>query len=194
MDVLGEPSFNNDRCITQDQEGTWHARDCRKRKPFICRIPTLPEALSSTSPTLASPFSIDLPKRNSCEDGWTYSDVTGKCYKTFTQAVRTCLELDSKLISIHSALENEWLTAYARPAVDKFFVGLVFNGIDDKWAWMDGSETDFLPWYVARGEPNNAGGCEFCGEVKANYRPSNGLWNDVTCDAVRAVICEKEDA
>ncbi|KAH7704720.1 macrophage mannose receptor 1 [Aphelenchoides avenae] len=84
--------------------------------------------------------------------------------------------------------------SYARPAVDKFFVGLVFNGVDDKWAWMDGSKVDFLPWYVARGEPNNAGGREFCSEVKANYRPSNGLWNDVTCDAVRAVICEKIDA
>ncbi|KAH7704719.1 CLEC-50 protein [Aphelenchoides avenae] len=110
-----EPSMNHERCITQDQEGKWHARDCLKRKPFICRVHTLPEALSSTLPKLASPFSIDLPKRNSCDDGWTYSDVTAKCYKlvkdvTFTQAVRTCLDLDSKLISIHNARENEWFT------------------------------------------------------------------------------------
>ncbi|KAH7705069.1 hypothetical protein AAVH_27732 [Aphelenchoides avenae] len=43
----GEPSISHDRCVAQDSEGTWHARDCQQRKPFICRIPTLPETPTS---------------------------------------------------------------------------------------------------------------------------------------------------
>ncbi|XP_060100630.1 C-type lectin LmsL-like [Heteronotia binoei] len=53
------------------------------------------------------------------------------------------------------------------------------------WRWTDGSFFDYKNW--VKGEPNNAGGDEFCVELTAESGFER--WNDVSCSSEKSFLC-----
>src|SRR5690606_8180022 len=58
---------------------------------------------------------------------------------------------------------------------------------EDIWILNSGTSSVLPPFWNA-GEPGNSGSGEHCAEVMAN-----GLWNDLSCDALRPVVCATID-
>lgn len=60
---IGQPiNSNNPMCIS-NQNGKWYSSNCNDPLPYICKIDvTIAESCAT------------------CDDGWTFSAVTGKCY------------------------------------------------------------------------------------------------------------------
>ncbi|MFO0588570.1 MAG: lectin-like protein [Polyangiaceae bacterium] len=52
-----------------------------------------------------------------------------------------------------------------------------------KWTWLSGAALVDTSWN--KGEPNNDGGREDCGE----WRLADGTWNDAPCDSMRRFVC-----
>ncbi|XP_031160373.1 L-selectin-like [Sander lucioperca] len=61
------------------------------------------------------------------------------------------------------------------------------KGKTHRWMWSDGRGTaQFTPWAV--GEPDNAGGNEWCGEMF-----QNGRWNDAQCGGDSVYVCYERE-
>ena len=128
-----------------------------------------------------------LSKIAKCPSGWEY--FQGSCYqfrdnlKTWSDALAFCRNYGADLLKISSAEENQfvqrngknWWLALRRDARN--------TGV---WKWNDGSIlTDTNFW--ATGEPNNHGNNEHCGQFRGDTR----LWNDLHCESLINVACEK---
>lgn len=69
------------------------------------------------------------------------------------------------------------------------WIGLYRDPEDDsRWLWVNWSRLCNGCGYWFRGEPNNSGRKEDCGEM---WPFKNGLWNDAPCSISRRYICQK---
>ncbi|XP_049640528.1 C-type lectin domain family 4 member K [Suncus etruscus] len=108
--------------------------------------------------------------------------------KTWYSAEQFCLSRDSKLTSVTSDDEQEFLckTAGGEP----HWIGLSKAGAQGLWTWVD--DTPFSKVQSSRywvpGEPNNMGNNEHCVTLKTTSLRS---WNDASCDFPFRFICKR---
>ncbi|XP_072042890.1 macrophage mannose receptor 1-like [Amphiura filiformis] len=132
-----------------------------------------------------------------CTPGW--EGYNNYCYffdhaaaVTYFEANKSCSDMGSQLVSIHSQQEQDILAGHIRDHQQVtslgYFIGL--NDIDDEttWKWTDGTQVDFNAW--TEGEPNNVDD-EDCVGMYGNItqQDSRGLWNDFRCNASMTYIC-----
>ncbi|XP_072042888.1 EGF-like repeat and discoidin I-like domain-containing protein 3 [Amphiura filiformis] len=132
-----------------------------------------------------------------CKPGW--EGYNNYCYSfnhaatvMYFEANKSCSDMGSQLVSIHSQEEQDFLAGHIRyhQQVTSFgyFIGL--NDIDNEttWKWTDGTQVDFNAWN--EDEPNNIGD-EDCAGMYGDITQldSRGLWNSFQCDASMAYIC-----
>ena len=109
------------------------------------------------------------------------------CLKTHEEAEIVCAENGSRLLSIHSAEEQAFLTSFIfnqSKVVDNVWLGAKFGG--KAVEWQDHSEMRFTNWAV--GSPKNKAG--YCVQMHSDPE-SVGKWVDEMCQKDYAVVCEK---
>ena len=67
---------------------------------------------------------------------------------------------------------------------EKLWIGLSDAEQEGRWRWSSAEPVRFTRW--DKGEPNDTDGREDC----ADWRISDGVWNDVPCNAKIHYICE----
>jgi len=101
---------------------------------------------------------------------------------TWNESRDQCDSLGSKLSSITSQEEQDWIVSQAPSDWAQDYGVIYFGGTDaaseGNWTWLDGQPWIFSNWSVDKGEPNNAGTGENCAEVRGDE-----LWNDIPCDS-----------
>ncbi|KAK0067568.1 lymphocyte antigen 75 [Biomphalaria pfeifferi] len=124
-----------------------------------------------------------------CPYGWIQN--MDKCYKVMKKgedwhgARKYCENLGANLPSIHSSLENGFLTSIAiRYGVYEIWIGLHDSSQETVFEWTDGTSYNFQRWLA--GEPNNYRASEDCVELY------HGNWNDDNCNYVRPYVCVKK--
>ena len=98
---------------------------------------------------------------------------------TWQEAESTAVSRGGHLTSIHSEAENNfilgmisfwsWLGLYQPPGSQE---------PDKGWVWSDATAVDYVNWDVINNEPNNYGGSENVAEMKPQFDPHLGQWND----------------
>ncbi|XP_029904981.1 CD209 antigen-like protein C isoform X3 [Myripristis murdjan] len=121
-----------------------------------------------------------------CPDGWTY--FSSSCYfmssesKSWDESRKDCQGRGADLVIINSREENSFLMNFRV----RLWIGLSDLETEREWKWVDGSSLCYSYW--AKGQPNDYGGGEDCGEL----RPAYDGWNDAPCSDGRPWICEKK--
>uniref|UniRef100_A0A668AQ50 C-type lectin domain-containing protein n=1 Tax=Myripristis murdjan TaxID=586833 RepID=A0A668AQ50_9TELE len=122
-------------------------------------------------------------KLTTCSNGWT--KFSSSCYfissesKNWDESRQDCLRRGADLVIINSREEQ------VRHG-DTLWIGLSDRVREGEWRWVDGSGLNYRSW--AKGEPNDAGGREDCGELVKGL----DAWNDLPCSDGRPWICEKK--
>ncbi|KAH7720489.1 C-type lectin 13 [Aphelenchoides avenae] len=132
-------------------------------------------------------------RASSCDPGW--AQFGEKCFKLlprndFDGGHKACERSNATVASVHSQDENAFITKLAHDMFGtrvEFYIGLEYSRRDKLWHWVDGSDVDYDAWQP--GEPNNALGDEYCGEVW-----HEGPWNDLPCRYRRPTMCQKKVA
>lgn len=171
--------------------------------PLACGEPP-PPAVPTGAPTATVAASAEAPLQVAtgtapepeaprflhCDGASARSGDTLFCFddahRTWKEAEEHCRLLGGHLADIRNPGEASVLRAgFGLPIVlpSTLWIGLVEPFREGEWGWMSGKVATYQNWQS--GEPNNAGG-EDCGERLS----SNGRWNDIACDASRAVLCE----
>ncbi|XP_033123570.1 alpha-N-acetylgalactosamine-specific lectin-like [Anneissia japonica] len=112
--------------------------------------------------------------------------------KTWDEAEKDCSSCEnshSHLASIESEDENKFVNTiwqtYNNNLVNSmymYWIGLKRS--DETWSWSDKSPYTYSNW--AQGEPSKDGDC-----VQLKHTDNSFLtWNDYTCDAAFAYVCE----
>ncbi|XP_058137894.1 low affinity immunoglobulin epsilon Fc receptor isoform X4 [Dasypus novemcinctus] len=124
---------------------------------------------------------------STCPENWV--NFQRKCYyfgegaKTWIQAKYTCSDLQGRLVSIHSAEEQDFLTKHS--SWKGSWIGLRDLDIEGEFIWMDGSPVDYSNWRP--GEPNNGGLGEDCVIMLGS-----GQWNDGFCRSEQSGwVCDR---
>ncbi|ELU01345.1 hypothetical protein CAPTEDRAFT_139885 [Capitella teleta] len=118
----------------------------------------------------------------------------GSCYLinhdklTWEEARENCKDVDADLASITGTNDQSYITALVKSMTGSSSYWTGGNDLDQEsgWKWSDGSP--FAYFYWADGEPNDAGGEEWCIEVETG---KDAKWNDHHCTEPRASICKK---
>ncbi|XP_071372769.1 C-type mannose receptor 2-like [Centroberyx affinis] len=113
-----------------------------------------------------------VESRSGCPSGW--SQYGSRCFvffsspRTWPEAERYCLHSGANLASVHSLEEYHYIQGIVRRSTGGFprtWIGGTDTAQDRLWFWSDGSRFDNQLWN--RGEPNNAGGREYCMEMNS---------------------------
>ncbi|CAL1584535.1 unnamed protein product [Knipowitschia caucasica] len=145
-------------------------------------------SLGSASPSGISDVTL---QRGGCPAFWfSFKD---RCYKyvstrlTWGDAEVYCQSQNSNLVSIRDDEEND----FVKTLIQNFdhtqgmtWIGLSDNHKEGAWMWSDGYPVTFNMWF--KGEPNNSGGNEHCGEINAG---PNKEWNDHPCSLTYPSVC-----
>lgn len=140
-----------------------------------------------------------------CPPGYTYAEELNSCYMmvtslmTYRQAEAVCRSFTDKgrLVVMNNLAKSQEIrkTIYTGQAgCDDFWIGAQRKNMNDcrsEFVWKlskNVNETlsynDFTP-----GEPNCAGGNEYCAEVWGRWK-DRFEWNDRPCDYLRCALCE----
>uniref|UniRef100_A0A914PG95 C-type lectin domain-containing protein n=1 Tax=Panagrolaimus davidi TaxID=227884 RepID=A0A914PG95_9BILA len=157
------------------QGAKWISDNCFKQKPFVCTVPALAEAKTTTS-----------PPQTECSDGWTYFNYTNSCYKvivknlTWSDAEMECVKEGSHLISIHSWREIVYATNLAAPySTNEYawtaqtWIGMSTQDNNAHFKWTDGTPFDYTDF--APGEPNSPG-YENCSNIWTGQISDEGIY------------------
>ncbi|XP_076977610.1 low affinity immunoglobulin epsilon Fc receptor isoform X2 [Tamandua tetradactyla] len=124
---------------------------------------------------------------NTCPENWV--NFQTKCYyfgegaKSWIQARYACSDLQGRLVSIHSAEEQAFLTKSANKKGS--WIGLQDLHVEGEFTWMDGSPLDYSNWRP--GEPNGHDQDEDCVMMQGS-----GQWNDAFCRSLLdGWVCEQ---
>ncbi|NWU73644.1 CL17A protein, partial [Pterocles burchelli] len=123
-----------------------------------------------------------------CPAGWLQFSKT--CYffstttKPWLEAKDFCTNVNAHLAVVDSEQENKFLANHIMET-RVFWLGLMDMHKEGEWLWVDGRSLSLSFWN--QGEPNNVGEHgEDCATIYAT-----GRWNDVSCSAPKAWICER---
>ena len=137
-------------------------------------------------------FFFILESTPSCPQDWIY--LQGSCFKFSSQSLRwdaaqtACEDLGSTLAVVDSKEKQNALAAKLKG--QRHWIGLYRDPeYSSRWLWVDRSRLCNDCGYWFRGEPNNSGGNEDCGEM---WPSKSGRWNDVRCSLRRRYICQKK--
>lgn len=105
-------------------------------------------------------------------------------------AKRACADAGGRLASFGSDRKAAALFDALGPPIGAgkaLWFGLTEpSKVQGEWRWLDGTRPSHTNW--DKGEPNNDGGNETCGEWKLGA----GTWNDAPCFEGRGYICERQ--
>ncbi|XP_020794903.1 ladderlectin-like [Boleophthalmus pectinirostris] len=129
--------------------------------------------------------------RGTCPMSWFI--FNGRCYKyvathsTWADAEINCVSQGANLVSIYSLEEDNFVRSLIQNfdrTVGPAWIGLSDHHKDGAWMWSDGCPVVYMNWN--KGEPNNYGGNEACGEIGWD----NGKnWNDMVCSRTFPSVC-----
>lgn len=170
----------NETCVIVQSDSKWSSFDCKTTSPFVCEVPA----------TL-----------NYCENGWAYYDETNSCYKKFstpaginrTFANAACIQKNAQLVSIHSDVENTFITDLTTIGLNTsylastFWIGAMRLDNGNNWFWSDNTTFDYTNW-----APNGVSN-QYCASLSPDYSiNSPGQWNDRNCGSVLySYLCKK---
>ncbi|CAJ0923487.1 unnamed protein product, partial [Mesorhabditis belari] len=121
---------------------------------------------------------------------WSYLAKTDSWYKVigqemaFDEAEAYCASRRSRLVSIHSQEENDfvWKLVKTVPSNWAFWIGLKRNpNKGNAFEWMDGSSVNFTNWYL--GEPDS--------RAHALFNSHTGKWAQLPPTYHAAFICKR---
>ena len=92
----------------------------------------------------------------------------------------------AQLATVPDHLYNSFVYAHMASADTDVWIG-AYADEGREWHWYD-NKTAFMYANWGAGEPNNAGGVEWCLDI---WR-SNGKWNDANCGDVRPYVCSMD--
>uniref|UniRef100_UPI003AAE62F3 ladderlectin-like n=1 Tax=Centroberyx gerrardi TaxID=166262 RepID=UPI003AAE62F3 len=152
---------------------------------LLCALFALSDA------TGAEELGDGVESRSRCSSGWT--QYGSRCFifisssRTWPEAERYCLHFGANLASVHSFEEYHYIQEIVRRNTGGFprtWIGGTDTAQDRLWFWSDGSRFDIQLWN--RGEPNNAGGREYCVEMNSG---GESHWNDHDCRTQLPFVC-----
>ena len=129
-----------------------------------------------------------------CKSGWFR--FNNACYKvstetgTWYEAQRNCNQNRSRLATIHSKEENDFIGSLGKKLIgQRVWIGL--KRYSKGFIWTDESSFDFEHWIS--GEPNNRYQEEDCVEMYPNiWKEWLYKWNDIKCSVKLFYVCKKE--
>ncbi|XP_076807104.1 uncharacterized protein LOC143450437 isoform X3 [Clavelina lepadiformis] len=192
----GSPSSSQENnCVAMKYDpsseiGTWDNLNCREPLDWICMMA---KGVSPPPVTEAPTGVVDTSCGDTTEGTWVKYD--GLCYffsnngeSDFYTGQRFCLNAGGELLSIHSNVEQSFITNQIKPMGQLgFWCGLKERGgVNGQYSWTDDTVLDYVNWNS--GEPNNAWGTEQCVTVSKD----DGKWNDGNCGLkLHGFICKK---
>lgn len=135
---------------------------------------------------------LPVHAKNACQDGWV--PFNGKCFYISTQranwhaSVTNCYEKGSRLASVKSRDELNFLTSYAE--IRKAGIWLDGNDLNNegKWIWSFNNEPIKLTYWHPN-EPNGKGreNCLMIHKFSGKWK-----WNDESCKTPLFFACQKK--
>lgn len=186
--VLNDLNDQLDRCVSfRPPEGSWLKGPCEDMYHVICKY------ASSTS----SPATVTTAPVGFCPEGWyTFGDscykIGGKLFsekKGWNDASYQCKAMDSELVSVHSASEQDFLNTLMLEVSTRIWIGLSRTSSRSEFNWKDDSPLDYSNWN--EGEPNNHLDTEENCVQMLERRSVLGEWNDAPCRLKFPYICKK---
>lgn len=128
--------------------------------------------------------------------GWTRNPINGHYYflltpaKDWVQSKELAELLGTRLVTIRSQVENDWLIQNFRVS-DSDVNFVAWTGFTDEfqegvWQWVSKEAVTFTRWYT--GEPNNSKGGENSGSIYLSNRDGVlGYWNDLAYNNITGV-------
>ncbi len=155
--------------------GRWNDVDCFLSRPSLCESRVPASSKTSRLPCVNG-TQLVVGKREYCLQGSA----------TWQNAQTTCAAAGGDLAIVDSAEENDALFAAIGAKIDvgNMWIGLSDADVEGRFRWVSGEPIGELPW--RDGEPNNVGD-EDCAE----WLPSDGQANDLSCNEKRASLCKK---
>ncbi|XP_038077198.1 lymphocyte antigen 75-like [Patiria miniata] len=168
-----------------DSTDAWSTTNCFLPRSFVCKTP-VGQPVTPLNP---------ISGVGSCPTGWNlfgdycyFIDTTGT---TFNDAETMCKAKGSKLVSIHTAEEQSYLSLRTSMMNANLWIGLHDRSNEGNFEWLDSTPLDFTNWNT--GEPNDYGDGEDCVHLRPDELQA-GTWNDQACDANYGYICKKDKA
>uniref|UniRef100_A0A914EP43 C-type lectin domain-containing protein n=1 Tax=Acrobeloides nanus TaxID=290746 RepID=A0A914EP43_9BILA len=138
-----------------------------------------------------------------CDHGWTYYNVTSKCYQvsplivnSYNEATAFCIKYGATLVSIQDLDENNFIAnnvanPYNNNTTPGFYIGLKWaSGADHTWIWGNGDSSNFTHWLPGQpdGNPAPANITRMIGTAHGF-----GFWDDITDTPTfsKKAICAK---
>ncbi|CAJ0955473.1 unnamed protein product, partial [Mesorhabditis belari] len=122
-----------------------------------------------------------------CPIGWQL--FGGYCYKfsfqyvKYDQAKEMCEKENSHLVSIHSAVENDYVASFLPKENHFIWIGAELSG--STWIWSDGSAMSFTSWWSGLQQQVDVGGK--WGHLST---PGKG-WGASLRSSTHGVVCKK---
>jgi len=128
--------------------------------------------------------SIHSPRSVSIIHGPVFNSSTGNTYYLLSEASwdesqAFCVANGGNLVTINDEEENNWLLATflaVLPEYNNFWTGFSDQVVEGVWVWISGEPVTYTNW--APGQPDDAGGEDYCWLIGVNY-PEYKDWNDV---------------
>ena len=105
-------------------------------------------------------------------------------------AQRYCNTQKADLVSIHSDLENNFISFQVNKKKQRFWIGAqrkTNRSAEWLWTWTDGSSFDYENFFP--GKPETHGGIQDCLDIGYNVRDS---WDDQPCGHQLPFVCKKQ--
>ena len=133
---------------------------------------------------------VTCVKIKQCPTPWI-SGPSSQCYRgydallNYADATEACKTLGGSLVMPKSPEEQSVAITARVNGRESSWLGLDDIEIEGSWRWADGDALTWNNWNSR--EPNNAGGREDCGHMRAD---TLGLWNDAPCNVLLRYICQ----
>uniref|UniRef100_A0A914EGV3 C-type lectin domain-containing protein n=1 Tax=Acrobeloides nanus TaxID=290746 RepID=A0A914EGV3_9BILA len=177
--------------MRSDAQGKWYATDCNQKYSYVCKLDmTLPGTCTT------------------CDEGWIFSTLTGKCYQyfnmsgiSFTGAQASCQTFNADLVSVHSHLENTFISDLNNLVVPNWGIVTGLQCMNGTCSWIDGTPFDYKVFFDPYATPNDPN-IQWCTYIVSDgkthgFGPHECLqqsqtWKTFTCEAlVWPFLCQK---
>uniref|UniRef100_A0A914P5K9 C-type lectin domain-containing protein n=1 Tax=Panagrolaimus davidi TaxID=227884 RepID=A0A914P5K9_9BILA len=136
------------------------------------------------------------PPPNPClDEDWYFYEPTNSCYLVSTEkynltdAENICINHGGHLVSIHSHEEAIFLMDIETVVYWAMWLGLHFDNQDQTWKWLDGTPTDYMPWYS--NTPSKPPANYPCVSLFENEDNGEPYIDNGPCDVEQPFFCKK---